>query len=103
MTRLLKTPIIGRSETIVASSWIDMLAGLSGSYIFRMPPGFWANAGSATTAASNGAATANARRYRVISVHLPFAATRAAHSSWALDAECSGYLSSQTSSMRQPL
>ena len=29
MTRLLKTPIIGPSAAIVASSWIDMLAGLS--------------------------------------------------------------------------
>ena len=76
MTRLLKTPIIGRSETIVASSWIDMLAGLSGSYIFSTPPGFWVNAGLATTAASNGAASAYARRYRVISVHLPFTAKR---------------------------
>src|SRR5713226_4610885 len=29
MTRLLKTPIIGPSAAKVASSWIDMLAGLS--------------------------------------------------------------------------
>jgi hypothetical protein len=28
-TRLLKTPIIGRSETTVLSSWIDIEAGLS--------------------------------------------------------------------------
>src|SRR6516225_791851 len=28
-TRLLKTPIIGATVEIVASSWIDMLAGLS--------------------------------------------------------------------------
>src|SRR6202030_3175658 len=63
MTRLLKTPIIGRSETIVASSWIDMLAGLSGLYIFRMPPCFCANAGSAANVAtSNDAATAKASR-----------------------------------------
>jgi hypothetical protein len=40
MTRLLKIPIIGRSDAMVASSWIDMLAGLSGLNIFRMPPGF---------------------------------------------------------------
>src|SRR5215468_9762529 len=45
MTRLLKTPIIGPSAKTVASSWIDMLAGLSGEYIFRMPPDFCANAG----------------------------------------------------------
>src|SRR5947207_15733881 len=29
MTRLLKTPIAGRSAKTVTSSWIDMLAGLS--------------------------------------------------------------------------
>src|SRR5262245_16454138 len=46
MTRLLNTPIIGPSAKTVASSWIDMLAGLSGLYILNMPPGFWANAGS---------------------------------------------------------
>jgi hypothetical protein len=40
MTRLLKTPIIGRSAKTVASSRIDMLAGLSTVYIFRMPPAF---------------------------------------------------------------
>jgi hypothetical protein len=49
-----------------------MLAGLSGLYIFRMPPDLWASAGSAATATSNGAAIANAPRYRFISVDLPF-------------------------------
>ena len=72
MTRLLKTPIIGPSATKVASSTIDMLAGLSGLYIFRMPPGFWANAGPVGTATSNGAAIANAPRYCFIFVDLPF-------------------------------
>ena len=74
MTRLLKTPIIGRRcETIVASSWIDMLAGLSGLYIFRMPPCFWANAASAANIArDNEPAAANARRFRFISVYLPW-------------------------------
>src|ERR1700756_2727187 len=73
MTRLLKTPIIGRSETIVASSWIDMLAGLSGSYIFRMPPCFWANAASAANIARNNEpAVANPRRFRFISMYLPW-------------------------------
>src|SRR5205823_3157552 len=43
MTRLLNTPIIGPSAKTVASSWIDMLAGLSGLYILRIPPGFWAS------------------------------------------------------------
>src|SRR5246127_97249 len=72
MTRLLKTPIIGRSETIVASSWIDMLGGLSGSYIFKMPPCFWANAASeANIARNNEPAAANPRRFRFIPVYLP--------------------------------
>ena len=44
MTRLLKTAIIGPSDTIVDSSWIDMLAGLSPWGILRMPPGFCATA-----------------------------------------------------------
>jgi hypothetical protein len=65
----LNTPIIGPSATNVASSWIDMLAGLSGLYILRMPPGFWADAGpAATEATSIGATIANAPRYRFISV-----------------------------------
>jgi hypothetical protein len=44
MTRLLKTPIIGPCPAMVASSWIDMLAGLSKKYIFSTPPGFCASA-----------------------------------------------------------
>src|SRR6266446_3101658 len=52
MTRLLKTPIIGRSAETVASSWIDMLAGLSGLYSLRMPPGFCACAAAVTHAAT---------------------------------------------------
>src|SRR6266581_9197820 len=47
VTRLLKTPIIGRWEKIVTSSWIDMLAGLSSVYTLRIPPRFCANAVSA--------------------------------------------------------
>jgi len=100
MTRLLNTPIIGPSATNVASSWIDMLAGLSGEYILRKPPGFCANAGSAATATNNGAAIANAPRYRIISVYLPFAVARPIV--WALMQNLD-YWSSQTSSMRQPL
>jgi len=44
--------VIGRSEMIVASSWIDMLAGLSGLYILRIPPCFWANIGWAANSAA---------------------------------------------------
>ena len=77
-----------------------MLAGLSGEYILRMPPVFWADAGSAVTATSNGAAIANAPRYRIISVYLLFAVAQPIV--WAL-MQNEGYSSSQTSSMRQPL
>src|ERR1043166_2614746 len=44
ITRLLNTPIIGRTTEIVPSSWIDMLAGLSRWVMRRMPPCFWAKA-----------------------------------------------------------
>src|ERR1700732_3792970 len=74
ITRLLNTPIIGRSETIVASSWIDMLAGLSGVNILRMPPCFWANAPSAADIAITNPPTATKPRTRCfIAVSLPFA------------------------------
>ena len=46
MTRLLNTPIIGACDPMVASSRIDIVGGLSGSYILRMPPDFCAAAGS---------------------------------------------------------
>jgi hypothetical protein len=69
MTRLLKTPIIGPSAKTVASSWIDMLAGLSGEYILRMPPDFCANAGSPEDRAiSNPPVAAHARILHFISV-----------------------------------
>ena len=87
-------------EGTVASSWIDMFAGLSGLYIFITLPAFWATAGSAAAKQkSRGAAIANAPRYRFISVYLPFAA--AAHRLGSHADE--GYSSSQTSSKRQPL
>src|SRR5712691_6513428 len=53
MTRLLKTAIIGRSANAVASSRIDIEAGLSGLYIRRMPPDFCACAGFMARAAQN--------------------------------------------------
>jgi len=44
-----------------------MLAGLSTVYIVRMPPDFWADAGSAASkATSNGPAAANILRFRII-------------------------------------
>src|ERR1700757_4454773 len=46
ITRLLNTPIIGPSTTIVDSSWIDTLAMLVPSGILRTPPDFCAKAGS---------------------------------------------------------
>src|SRR6266705_969632 len=58
MTRLLKTPMIGPCEAKVASSWIDMLEGLSKKYIFKMPPRFCADAGLPMPITSTSAATA---------------------------------------------
>src|SRR6516162_2134385 len=73
MTRLLNTPIIGPSAKTVASSWIDTLAGLSGLYIFRIPPCFWANAASAANiATSNEPAAASLLSLRFIFVYLPW-------------------------------
>src|SRR3984893_4250411 len=74
MTRLLKTAIIGIWEKTVASSWIDMLAGLSMLYNFRMPPGFCASAGPviARAIASRGQqAASTSRRFRLIYVSDP--------------------------------
>src|SRR6266567_268071 len=71
MTRLLKTPIIGRSAAVVDSSRSDMLAGLSKWEIFRMPPAFWANAAPATAITANSApAVASTQRTRFI-FHTP--------------------------------
>src|SRR6266403_25258 len=64
MTRLLKTAIIGPSETIVDSSWIDMLAGLSPWGILRMPPDFCATA-APDAAASASTASIAARPHRI--------------------------------------
>jgi hypothetical protein len=41
---VVEDPIMGPSAKTVASSKMDMLAGLSGLSILRMPPCFWANA-----------------------------------------------------------
>src|SRR5580692_2095157 len=72
MTRLLNTPIIGHSAKTVASSWIDMLAGLSGEYIFKIPPDFCANAGPGAAEATRiGTAIAIAPRCGFIRVYLP--------------------------------
>src|SRR5215471_2094546 len=62
MTRLLKTPIIGRLTAPVASSCIDMLAGLSKCDIRRIPPCFCANAASLTDVARSSKPTAASKR-----------------------------------------
>src|SRR5690348_1479889 len=50
-----------------------MLAGLSGLYIFKMPPCLWAKAASlADSAISNAPTVANARNFCFISVYLPW-------------------------------
>ena len=67
ITRLLKTPIIGRLTAPVASSCIDMLAGLSKCDICKTPPDFCATAGAeAAIAANNAAAAESQRRSRFI-------------------------------------
>src|SRR5881392_1934278 len=67
MTRLLQTAIIGRSANAVASSRIDIEAGLSGLYIRRMPPGFCACAALPARAAQKRApAMAGYRRQGVM-------------------------------------
>src|SRR5262245_8084349 len=75
MTRLLNTPIIGRSAAAVASSWSDMLAGLSKCEMLRMPPDFCATAPWVRSIAVTNALPAG-------SIHLdsPIFASR----SWAL-------------------
>src|SRR4029077_12106588 len=57
MTRLLKTPIIGRLTAAVASSCSDMLAGLSKCDILNTPPGFWAWAAPVANPVANTVAT----------------------------------------------
>src|SRR3984893_9809328 len=70
MTRLLKTPIIGRLTASVDSSSIDMLAGLSKWPIFRIPPCFCADA---VPVHNNSApAVASTRRSRFIAICLLF-------------------------------
>src|ERR1700724_4367842 len=69
MTRLLNTPIIGRSAAPVASSCSDMLAGLSKNEILRMPPDFCAKAASpATRASSSEPAITNPRTCRFMNL-----------------------------------
>src|SRR6516162_11899182 len=73
MTRLLKTPIIGRSVAIVDSSMIDMLAGLANQPTLRIPPAFWANAPStANNRRDSEAPATSARRSRFIPIGLLF-------------------------------
>src|SRR6516225_783012 len=61
--RLLNTPIIGISPTMVANSWIDMLAGLAGLASRRMPPRFCAQAGWPAESANSSETTARQRKH----------------------------------------
>src|SRR5205085_9903005 len=75
ITRLLKTPIIGRLAAAVASSCSDMLAGLSKWDILTTPACFWADAGSpADIAISSEAAAVSTRRSCFIPGYLPVCA-----------------------------
>src|ERR1700731_2263083 len=72
MTRLLKTPIIGRIAAVVDSSRSDMLAGLSKWEILRTPPAFCATAAlAANNPIDNELAAASTRRPRFIPTSLP--------------------------------
>src|SRR3984893_3465483 len=66
MTRLLKTPIIGRVTAPVASSCIDIEAGLSKCDMIRTPPDFCASAIGEASASDNANAAANPPRFRPI-------------------------------------
>jgi hypothetical protein len=66
MTRLLNTPITGRSAATVDSSRIDMLAGLSKCDILRMPPCFCASDGSAAVRAASNPAVASIRGFTIM-------------------------------------
>jgi hypothetical protein len=119
MTRLLNTPIAGRSAATVDSSRIDMLAELSKCDILRMPPDFWASAGSMLPVAiSTAPTTVAAQSLSAISLALPVLSMMATTILRCASGSCylrflgiAGermrgrlrYLSSQTSSKRQPL
>src|SRR4029077_19181931 len=97
MIRLLKTCIIGCSAARVDSSRIDMLAGLSKCESLRTPPCFWASAGlAAASAISTAPMVTEIRMSGSIFLTLLLVIT---------DSDRAGgrYLSSQTSSIRQPL
>ena len=74
-----------------------MLAGLSKTGILSTPPGFWANAVPLTDAAISNALAAIARSFRAISIaSLEFTGCAEVFAGAV-------YLSSQTSSKREPL
>ncbi len=66
ITRLLKTPIIGRLTATVDSLSSDTLAGLSKWGTLRMPPCFWATAVSADNQSNRALAAVTAQRPRLI-------------------------------------
>src|SRR5438874_259715 len=102
MTRLLKTAIIGRCAKAVDSSWIDMLAGLSGLNILRVPPDFCASAASMPQVPNMTATTAIAHDLRDIGASddqfRRSGADRRHRRRYGTH-----YLSSQVSSKREPL
>ena len=65
MTRLLKTPIIGRLTAPIASSCIDIEAALSKCDVIRTPPDFCASATGPARVSDNADAAANSR-FRLI-------------------------------------
>src|SRR5260221_1595309 len=64
-TRLLNTAMNGWLTEIVDSSWIEALGGLSRWEIFRVPPCFWAKAGTAVNMNAARLPAANATHKRI--------------------------------------
>src|SRR2546430_15474995 len=68
---IVEDPIIGVAVDRVASSWVDMLAGLSPWGILSTPPDFCASTASGADMAMNNAPTAaRVRTYRFIASSL---------------------------------
>src|SRR6516164_5925978 len=101
MARLLKTAIMGATVEIVASSWMDMLAGYPGDRLRERRPPF----GPRPDRPPPWRRTMAQPLRTLLDVasflfYLPLAAMRPMA---RLSMQIKRYLSSQTSSMRQPL
>jgi len=80
---LLKTPIIGRLTAPVASSCIDIEAGLSKCDMIRTPPDFCASATGTASASDNANAATNLSRFSLIADTSPGGRSFSWSGSWA--------------------